>query len=95
MKKCFRIAATVLAFFATVSVSAQTRKVDVWDFGGVEEKNAVQVHHRHGHPPFQEDYSPSRTEKPSQSDRRGGKVTSVFPRPRRGAFHVAAWRILW
>lgn len=41
MKKCFRIAATVLAFFATVSVSAQTRKVDVWDFGGVEEKNAV------------------------------------------------------
>ena len=41
MKKCFRIAATVLAFFAAVSVSAQTRKVDVWDFGGVEEKNAV------------------------------------------------------
>ena len=41
MKKSFRLAATAMAFFAAVSVSAQTRKVDVWDFGGVEDENAV------------------------------------------------------
>ena len=35
---------------------------------GVEEKHAVQIHHRHGPPPFQEDYRPHKPEKASQSD---------------------------
>ncbi len=40
MKKVFRLTAIFLSIVAVFSASAQSRKVDVWDFGGVEEKNA-------------------------------------------------------
>lgn len=40
MKKFFKVVTTVLAFAATISATAQTRKTDVWDFGGVEDAGA-------------------------------------------------------
>ena len=41
MKKFLKLAATVLVIASALSASAQSRKVDVWDFGGVEEKDAA------------------------------------------------------
>ena len=41
MKKIMKLAGFVLAFFAALSAGAQARKTEVWDFGGVEEKNAI------------------------------------------------------
>ena len=41
MKKFLKLAATVLVIVSALSASAQSRKVDVWDFGGVEEKDAA------------------------------------------------------
>ena len=40
MKKFFRAAMTLLVFAATFNAMAQTRKVDIWDFGGVEDPSA-------------------------------------------------------
>ncbi len=40
MKKFWKAVLT-LAIFSTVTVSAQSRKTEVWDFGGVTEKDAV------------------------------------------------------
>ena len=40
MKKFFRIVSGLLVLAATSSLTAQARKTDVWDFGGVADKSA-------------------------------------------------------
>ncbi|MGI5071017.1 hypothetical protein HRO26_07720 [Treponema pectinovorum] len=40
MKKVFTLAAKIFALLAVMSVSAQQRKADIWDFGGVEDSGA-------------------------------------------------------
>jgi pectin methylesterase-like acyl-CoA thioesterase/lysophospholipase L1-like esterase len=41
MKKVFKTFMALFAFGAALTASAQSRKTDVWDFGGVEDKDAV------------------------------------------------------